>query len=404
MNRFSVASISCILICFVLFFAVQASGVEPGPEVEWVQEYPADEILILSVCESSSGGYYAGGNGPGGRILVKLDESGNYLWKKEIPGSDQNGSIVMIKESPAGGLVLFADGEDLIKTTFEGDVEWEYHQPSGKVSSIEVAPDGSSVMAGTYFQGFLKKVSPQGKESWSRTLGNPEGGGQYILRSVKNVPGGGFIAAGYINPVIMVTDYRGFLMRTDENGNKTWARQYSGESSGMLDSVACTPSGGFAATRLQVPVVDNESSEEPDLLPSVIFTDSEGEVTGFEYYNRSVSYVYHIANDKEKGYYLVGLDLTNPLGSGEYKILEIDLSGKMLWQEGLDDLELTGFITTTDGGILISGLDPSMESVTLVKYSGAETVQTSGKSPGFGAIVAVFSFLSAALIFISRRS
>lgn len=391
-----------IFIAVLFLFAVQASaaaGDVHGPAVEWIKEYPAAEIEVMSVCESSSGGYYAAGTGPGGRLVMRLDGSGNVLWKENIPGSDANGSIKLVQESPAGGLLLFADGEDLVKTTDEADFEWEFHQPFGKVYSVEVAPDGSGVLAGTYLQGFLTGVSPDGKEAWNRTFGVPEGGGQYVLRSVQNNPPGGFIVAGYIDPIFMITDYRGFLMKTDAEGNKIWARQYSGNMSGMIVSVACRPSGGYAATRLQV-------LEGPDnttlLAPSVIFTNPEGGETGFVYYNESVSYLFHIMNAGDAGYYLSGLLMDESAESDEYKILRTDLSGTLLWEKSLGDEELRSFTPTSDGGFIISTADSEGGKSYLIKY-GEDTATE--QAPGFG-IVAVFALpgAAAASLFFRKRS
>ena len=246
MDRCSRNIIFVLIFIFLIALSAQASSAataEDGTQIEWIKEYPADEIEILSVCESSQGGYYAAGAGPEGRLVMRLDGSGDTLWKEYIPGSDANGSIKMVQESPPGGLILFADDEDLLKTTDEAVFEWEFHQPFGKVNSVEAVPDGSGIMTGTYFQGFLTEVASNGTEAWNRTLGDPEGGGQYVLRSVQNDPDGGFIIAGYINPIFTISDYRGFLMKTDSEGKMIWARQYSGNASGMILSVACRPSG-----------------------------------------------------------------------------------------------------------------------------------------------------------------
>ncbi len=234
MNRCSRGIILTLMIIFALLSVVQASsaaGSSQGPEVEWIEEYPSAEGEILSVCESSAGGYYAAGAGPEGRLVMRLDGEGNILWKKNIPGSDANGSIKLIQESPAGGLILFADGEDIVKITDEAEFEWEFHQPFGRVYSVEVAPDGSAVMAGTFIQGFLTEVSPAGTESWNRTFSDPEGGGQYVIRSVQNDPEGGFIIAGYIDPIFMISDYRGFLM-----GKAVFGRIFGDDCFGRLQT------------------------------------------------------------------------------------------------------------------------------------------------------------------------
>ncbi|WP_421909638.1 hypothetical protein [Methanolacinia petrolearia] len=340
-----------IVLAFVLF--VQASSAAAGgdgPQLEWMKEYPVEEIEILSVCESADGGYYAAGAGPEGRLVMKLDSEGNTLWKKYIQGSDENGSIKMVKESPAGGLMLFADGENLIKATDDAVFEWEFHQPVGKVSSVDAVPDGSGVMAGTYFQGFLTKVASDGTEAWNRTLGDPDGG---------------FIIAGYINPIFVVSDYNGFLMKTDADGEKIWARQYSGNASGMLLSATPVDSGGYAAARFQALAGEDSSTVD---VPSVIFTNADGEVTGVADYNKSVSYVYHIENAGDNGYYLTGIKFEELAEDDEYKIIRTDLSGNVIWEKGLDDVALNGFTATSHGGFLVGGISYDGNTSVLAKY------------------------------------
>jgi len=380
----------CTTIILMLTMAVQASSAAvtaDGPEALWIKEYPAEEIEILSVCESSEGGYYAAGSGPGGRLVMKLDEDGTTLWEKNVRGgNNETGSIKLVMESSAGGLLLFADGENLVKTTGEADFEWEFHQPSGMVYSVEAAPDGSGVLAGTYFQGFLTDVSPDGTEAWNRTFGSPDGGGQYALRSIQNDPGGGFIIAGYINPILMLTDYRGFLMRTDDEGDKIWARQYSGNASGMLVSVACRPEGGYAATRLQTFAGEDNSTL---MIPSVIFTDAGGEMSHVVYYDDSVSYLYYITNAGNGGYYMSGLMITESLKDDEYKILRTGSSGKLLWEKTLGDLKLKSFDVTSDGGFIIAASSPGEETSYLIKYAkdnASEQAAGFGMFTAFGAI------------------
>ena len=387
-----------IVLAFVLI--VQASSAAnggDGPQLEWMEEYPVEEIEILSVCESTDGGYYAAGAGPEGRLVMKLDSEGNTLWKNYIQGSDENGSIRMVKESPPGGLMLFADGENLIKTTENAVFEWEFHQPAGKVSSVDAVPDGSGVMAGTYFQGFLTKVASNGTEAWNRTLGDPDSGGQYILRSVQNDPDGGFIIAGYINPILVLSDYNGFLMKTDSDGEKIWARQYSGNMSGMLLSVAPVYSGGYAAVRLQTMAGEDNSTVA---VPSVLFMNVDGEVTGIAGYNTSVSYVYHIENAGDNGYYLTGVKFEELLEDDEYEILRTDLSGNVIWEKGLDDVALNGFTATSDGGFLVGGISYDGNTSVLAKYA---VDNTSKEAPGFGLITAFAAFVFAAVYLVFRK-
>ena len=377
---------------------IQASsaGEAAGPAAMWVEEYPAGEIEIFSVCESSEGGYYAGGAGPGGRMVMKIDESGKTVWEKTVPGSDENGSIKLVQESPAGGLILFADGENLVKTGDDAGFEWEFHQPLGKVYSIEVSPDGSGVMAGTYIQGFLTSVSTDGEEAWNRTFSDPEGGGQYVIRSVQNDPSGGFIIAGYIDPIFMITDYRGFLLKTGEEGNKIWARQYSGDASGMIFSVAPRPGGGYAATRLQVLEGEDNSTV---LAPSVLFTSPDGSLEKIVYYNESAEYLFHITNAGDAGYYLFGLVTGDSEDDYEYKIIRTGLSGAVLWEKSLGDVELRGFATTSDGGFIIAGSGPDVNNSVLVKYAEDKA---SEQAPGF-APVTVFVALAGTVFFIFNR-
>jgi hypothetical protein len=108
--------------------------------------------------------------------------------------------------------------------------------------------DGGFIVAGfksraNYLQDFhLLRTNSGGDMIWSRTFPGPlNGWGSEVLE----LPDGGFIAAGVIE--VNPQTFDSYVVRTDENGNLLWARQYD---AGIGDddrahAIFLTEDGGF---------------------------------------------------------------------------------------------------------------------------------------------------------------
>jgi hypothetical protein len=367
-----------------------SNAASAGPSYEWMEFFSPKDLEISSVWQLSDGSYVAGGKDGGGRMLFFLDSSGELLWTKNIPGGDENGTIRFIEESPAGGIYVFTDGENLIKTIKTGDVEWSYHQPLGAISSIEVSDSGDVLMSGNYLQSFLTMVGRDGTELWNKTLGSPQGGGQYVLTSVQSAGDGGFIIAGYINPIMYTEKYRCFVMKTDYNGNQEWASQYSYDNSAMIISISPLKDGGYAAGLVEITDLDvSMTADNAGYKSYILVMDENGEVLSKKAVP-GVDIIHYIKSADEGGYYLLASSYDVVSGLTEYMLIKTDADGSVEWTKIFGQTRISSLQITDDGGLILSGKDENTKEGIVVKMFPEE--KKPEKSPGFGALIAISAF------------
>lgn len=398
--------LSLILVFAALSLIVPGAMCSPvsettGPGYEWMKFFAPGDGEINSVWQLSNGNYVAGGKGENGRELSGIDKSGEIIWKKDIPGGDANGTVRFIQESPLGGFYLFTDGENLIKTTPGGDVEWTYHQPVGVISSIEVTDSGDVLMSGDYFQSFLTMVGASGAELWNRSLGSPEGGGQFRLTSVQKTDDGGFVIAGYINPIMSTEKYRGFIMKTDADGKQEWARQYRYDDSVMITTITPVADGGYAAGMVWITDQDLSLNEDnAGFVSYILLLSDEGDSVSKKIVP-GADIIYHINSAPDGGYYILAEKIDTLTDSTDYRLIKTDGNGSLQWSKSFGSIRISSIQKTDDGGLLLAGIDEGTKDGVIIKMlpegSGEE------KSPGFGIIAVICSVFCAFCILRHKK-
>jgi hypothetical protein len=88
---------------------------------------------------------------------------------------------------------------------------------------------------------FLVKISINGQLEWAKNIGfyNSEG-----ARSIANVPGGGYLLAGYGNSYGN-GGYDALIIRTDENGDTLFTKHYGGADWDFADKIIALSDGNF---------------------------------------------------------------------------------------------------------------------------------------------------------------
>jgi hypothetical protein len=243
--------------------------------VDWEKTYPnSGNGCIRGIDETSDGGIVATGykNSPedgylfisddSDGFIMKLDASGNLIWEKDI--SDTQGTKV--REEDNGGFAIastdwFWNGTDhqdvvLIKTDNEGNEIFINNyggDNSDQCFDFDLCSDGGYIFAGhtlsfgvENWDYYLLKVDNQGNEEWHKTFGQPRGyDAQYIhdeAYGVRETFDGGFIVAGGSgdeysysgsgHPSGPSDEWKAYLVRTDNSGNKLWEEVYPPTSVG----------------------------------------------------------------------------------------------------------------------------------------------------------------------------
>ena len=218
-----------------------------------------------SVQQTSDGGYIVAGAtssfgaGSGDIILIKTDANGNISWAKTYgrAGWDEARSV---QQTSDGGYIVagrtnsFGAGSYdiiLIKTNANGNISWaktyggtDYEE----ASSVQQTSDGGYIVAGrTYSFGaggydiILIKMNANGNISWAKTYGGTD---YEEASSVQQTSDGGYIVAGATSS-FGAGGYDIILIKTDANGNISWAKTYGGTDWDEARSVQQISDGGY---------------------------------------------------------------------------------------------------------------------------------------------------------------
>lgn len=299
--------------------------------------------------------------------LLRSDGYGNTIWSRTFGGTGndygyavaetEDGCFVMAGETRSFG----AGGADvwLVKVDASGDELWR--RTFGGAGNdfgraMLITGDGGFIVAGSTnssgageYDFLLIRADPAGNELWYRTFGGPSSD---WARGMDHGPGGGFLLTGYTYSFGAGTaDF--WLVRTDSAGNQLWNRTYGGIDTDRGYSVKQTADGGCVLTGLT-------SSFGVDFADFwLVRTDGEGS----ELWNRSFG---GIGNDwartvlelPEGGFIITGSTASRGAGADDVWLVATDSSGAAVWDAtygGSGSESGSHAEPMADGGFLITG-------------------------------------------------
>jgi hypothetical protein len=192
------------------------------------------------VCGSTRSGEYVN---DGSIFLLRVNKFGEEIWNKTLGNNQENGAS-SCKQTLDGGFIISGaiynetfERVDafLLKINSYGSEEWIskfYSDVADYMAAADVIQnsDGSYVIVGIFdketygwFKGFMLKTDSNGNELWRREYSN------FLtfktVYSVCHTNDGGYILSGEICNLIKF-DYDLWLAKTDKNGNLEWSRKY----------------------------------------------------------------------------------------------------------------------------------------------------------------------------------
>ncbi len=203
----------------------------------------SDNDLLLSIQQTSDGGYIMGGestSGIGGDKsepnrgisyysdywVVKLDANGNKLWDKTFGGTDDD-QFYSLQQTSDGGYILGGDS----KSGVSGD----------KTKPLLNIPG--------YEDYWVIKLDASGNKLWDKAYGGSSWDGFHSLQQTID---GGYILAGYSPSPISgdksqnpkgSADY--WVIKVDANGNKTWDKTIGGTGYDAIYFIQQTSDEGY---------------------------------------------------------------------------------------------------------------------------------------------------------------
>ena len=193
--------------------------------------------------------------------LIKTDSSGNEEWNKTFGGNGRDIGFSVQQTSEGGYIILgfrASHGAWLIKTDSNGNKEWDKTY-GGFGYSVQQTSDGGYIFTGEIVKRIIPwfgitdvdiwvvKTNSQGEKQWAKSFGdNDYNQGQSIQQTLD----GGYIVAGDTVAVRSSSgdcnDLAGiWLIKIDSNGNEEWIRKFGGGGHDYAQSVQQTSDGGF---------------------------------------------------------------------------------------------------------------------------------------------------------------
>ena len=299
----------------------------------------------------------------------------NYSSGNDIDQTLDNGFIVV-------GNTYFNDGNDdvyLIKINSSGNLEWERTLGGDRGDygySIEQTIDGGYIITGstkslsgnTNLDVYLVKTDNLGNIQWEKTLGTINDDEGY---SGKQTIDGGYIVFGYSKT------HGGdiLLIKTDENGDLVWIEEFGGPGFDYGYSGQQTQDGGYILTGY------TNSNEENDTNVILIKTDDEGNLEWEKQFsNNKVDMGLSVIQTSDGGYTITGKTNQGNTNFDDLYIIRTDSNGTKIWEKthGGDYNEVGYSIEQTiDGGYIITGstssfgdnIENNNQDVYLIKVS-----------------------------------
>jgi hypothetical protein len=246
----------------LLLFKLDSSG-----NILWKKTFgESNDDEPLSVRQTSDGGFIVAGVtgsfgfGISDLLLLKLDSSGNVAWKRIFRGSKSSAAFSVQQTSDSGFIVAgvtdfspaaSSSGLLLLRLDPSGNIVWKKTFGGGSLDgarSVQQTHDGGFIVAGdTYSFGagstdlLLLKLDPSGNIVWKKTFG---GSGIDSADSVQQTSDGGFVVAGGTQS-FDAGSVDLLLLKLDSSGNILWRKTFGGSNIDSAVSVQQTSDGGF---------------------------------------------------------------------------------------------------------------------------------------------------------------
>jgi hypothetical protein len=247
---------------------------------------------------------------------------------------------------------------------------WEKTYGVGSGYSVEQTTDGGFIMigSGVNYENcvYMIKTDSHGDTLWTKhhNINTRE-----LFCSGQQTADGGYIITGSTRPTdSYYTDV--FLLKTDNNGDTVWSKEYGGNKDEIGFFVQQTSEGGYIITGWS----NSFSSTNKVYL---IKTDSNGETMWTKTYGDDAENVGRsVQQTNDGGYFITGTTYIEGSGIGWVNLIRTDSIGDVLWTATYDDDDEDfgqSGQQTNDGGFIVTGstekLYNNMWDVLLMKIS-----------------------------------
>ena len=205
---------------------------------------------------------YSSGHGFGDLMLLKINQNGDSLWTRAYGGAGGESGYA-VRVTLDGGLIAvgatgsFGEGYSslyAVRTNSNGDSVWATSFGGSKADlgyAVDVTPDGGFMFAGvtvptgsSYYDMYVVKTTDNGQLQWQRNYG---GAKEDIAYSIAETADGNFLIGG-------TTESSGagsvdmYAVKIDPNGNEITEMISGGSQADYCRNVLVNHSGGYVLT------------------------------------------------------------------------------------------------------------------------------------------------------------
>ena len=257
-----------IVKALVIMFVSTAILYAQAPDMEWHKGYGTDNgEHIHELRQTRDGGYIGIGQTSEDRgnyseiLVIKIDSAGEYMWKKIVGSAKRDDIGICVNEADDGYVIgggLFEGNQQryMAKLDYEGAIIWEHvyeNKRNGMIRGIDILSNGELVttgykncaLSGFVFiadnsDGFIMKTDSEGNVIWEKPISAPQGA---KVRKEINSDGFAICATIWMNDPEHPQDF--YLIKTDEEGNEYWSKNYGGDSDEHCYDFDLTTDGGY---------------------------------------------------------------------------------------------------------------------------------------------------------------
>jgi hypothetical protein len=339
----------------MLLFSIQLHS-EAQPAIEWQKNYGGSYAeRATATQQTTDGGYIVAGytlsdNGDvTGHIsgedywVIKLNSSGNIVWKKIYGGSNDD-RCYAVQQTSDGGYVLAGTS----------------NSADGNISN----PKGG-------FDMWVVKLNASGNISWKKNFGGSDDEAAY---SIDQLSTGGYIVAGESKSETGDLDdnkggYDFWIVKLSATGNIVWEKNYGGSADESAKSVQQCSDGSFI-------VAGETTSDDYDVSNNkgaydfwVLRLKPNGAIRWKKTYGgASHDNAYSVTQISNGNFIVVGetesddVNVPDNSGGDDFFVLNLQGNGSILWSktyggETHDNARIVK--ETTDGAVVIAGKSES---------------------------------------------
>lgn len=355
----------------------------------YVLQQTSDGGYIAGGSSESSDGDVTANYGKKDIWLVKLDAQGNTQWQKNYGGTNQD-VVHHLQQTPDGGYILggFSSSNDndvtvnhgmrdywIVKLNASGNILWRKTFGGSKddiIEAIEITRDGGYIAVGftnsntigNYYQGWAIKLNANGDKQWEVKLGSDE---RDIFKDVKQVDDNSYVLTGYTSTASAQRQL--WVVKITQDGDEIiedFNKNYGGAQNDYGNAIEQALDGGYIIAGTTKITDTNDAW--------LIKLNSDGEKEWSKAYGGTESDYFHdIQKHSNGGYLVIGgssstdNDVENNNGAFDIWAVRLDDSGTILWKKNKGE---TGndygrsIQQTLDGGFVVGG------TITHVKGEG----------------------------------